>query len=123
MLEKPDGEQDVRPAPDQQTDETSQWKKHRRERHSSIRKRRLWVSIVVIAAAVVLRFAAPQVVDGVRQRAVQAVCGSVDFGAAVQVIGQGLSGEMTFGQALEEAYTYAFQPTWEDAVAAGGNGG
>ena len=23
----------------------------------------------------------------------------------------------------QEAYTYAFQPTWEDAVEAGGNGG
>ncbi len=103
--------------------QTQELKRIRRERRASVRRRRLWVSLAVIAAAVILRAAAPQDVDSFRQRAVQAVCGSVDFGAAAEALGRGLSGETEFSRALEEACTYAFSPDWGGTVAAGGNGG
>ena len=108
---------------EEQTAAAGKQAEQRAEIARTIRRRRRIAAAVIAAAAVILRFAAPQTVEHVRGQVQRALTGNVDFAAAAETLGRGLSGELGLEQALEQAYTYAFSPQWDDAVPAGGNGG
>ncbi|MBR7081583.1 MAG: M23 family metallopeptidase [Oscillospiraceae bacterium] len=68
----------------------------------------LCVSVSVICAALIIKFALPATSASIAEKLDGILYGSVDYRSALSVLGKAVSGEMDARDALPEAWSYAF---------------
>ena len=74
----------------------------------------LIVCLFILLAAAALRLLFPETVSKLRDGVSHLICGDVDYQAAFETVGKGLSGDLQMGEALKEAGIYAFGYSSED---------
>ena len=69
---------------------------------------RLLGCIVILIMAISVKTLFPDTVQGIRVKALNILGGNVDYKEALTVMGEAVAGEKAFGEAIGEAYDYAF---------------